>query len=191
MTIDEAIILYEGMAEKNQKIFDTHRIHIVIEGMESDAILEELYNYNAKAIEKRLAAYKKNANDYRQFAEWLKELKLLREQQSSEDAVSRQAVLDLVNSDWEYEGLEAPINCLPSVTPTTSWIPVSEKLPKNHQRVLVTVVNYWDVEVVRVAEYYNQKKIFQIKENNEKWKVGEEGLLAWRPLPEPYEEEKE
>lgn len=33
------------------------------------------------------------------------------------DAVSRQAVLDLINADWKYEGLEIEINSLPSVTP--------------------------------------------------------------------------
>lgn len=65
------------------------------------------------------------------------------------------------------------------------WIPISEKLPEDYQRVLVTVVSCWGIEVVRVAEYSNQKKIFQIKESNDKWKVGEEGLLAWMPLPLP------
>ena len=35
----------------------------------------------------------------------------------SEDCVSRQAVIDLINADWKYEGLELPVNELPSVTP--------------------------------------------------------------------------
>ncbi len=71
------------------------------------------------------------------------------------------------------------------------WIPVSEKLPEDYQRVLVTVVNYDGDKVVRVAVYYDLKNKFKIQENNESWIVGEEGLLAWRPLPEPYQEEKE
>jgi hypothetical protein len=33
------------------------------------------------------------------------------------DCISRQAVLDLINADWKYEGLEIEINSLPSVTP--------------------------------------------------------------------------
>ena len=33
------------------------------------------------------------------------------------DLISRQAVLDLVNADWKYEGLEEPINSLPPVNP--------------------------------------------------------------------------
>ncbi len=67
-----------------------------------------------------------------------------------------------------------------------SWIPVSEKLPEDYQRVLITVVNYHGDNVVRVAEYFKRRKIFQVKENRESWEVGEEGLLAWMSLPEPY-----
>ena len=47
------------------------------------------------------------------------------EQEPCEDAVSRQAVLDLVNADWKYEGLESYIKDLPPVTPqpkTGHWI---------------------------------------------------------------------
>ena len=43
--------------------------------------------------------------------------------------------------------------------------------------------------MVRVAEY--SRRTFKIKENYEQWNVGDKGLLAWRPLPEPYKVEKE
>lgn len=74
--------------------------------------------------------------------------------------------------------------------PQGEWIPVSESLPEECQRVLVTIVNYREDKVVRVSEYYNRegKGVFRIKENNEQWEVGEKGLLAWMPLPEPYKE---
>lgn len=72
--------------------------------------------------------------------------------------------------------------------PQTGWIPVTERLPEDYQRVLVTIVNYAGDKVVRVAEYRNRIMAFQIKENNEKWEVGEKGLLAWMPMPKPYEE---
>lgn len=69
------------------------------------------------------------------------------------------------------------------------WIPVSERLPGEFQRILVTIVNYRGEKVVRVAEYYHSGKgVFRIKENREQWEVGEKGLLAWMPLPEPYKE---
>lgn len=45
---------------------------------------------------------------------------------ASEDCISRQEVLDLINADWKYENLEIEINNLPSVTPqepkTGHWI---------------------------------------------------------------------
>jgi hypothetical protein len=69
------------------------------------------------------------------------------------------------------------------------WISISERLPEDFQRVLVTIVNYNGDKVVRVAEY--SRRTFKIKENYEQWNVGEKGLLAWRPLPEPYKAESE
>lgn len=71
------------------------------------------------------------------------------------------------------------------------WIPVSEELPEDYQRVLITVVRYDGEKNVRVAKYRSKFKTFDCLENHEQWEVGEEGLLAWQPLPEPYQEEKE
>ena len=66
------------------------------------------------------------AKDHRQLAEWLKELKKLREQQTCEDCISRQAVLDQINL-WSKDELlkftnpfyylHKRINSLPSTAP--------------------------------------------------------------------------
>lgn len=73
------------------------------------------------------------------------------------------------------------------------WVPISkempdEKLPEDFQRVLITITNYYGDKVVRVAEYHKLGKRFQVKENTNEWRVGEKGLLAWKPLPEPYKQ---
>ena len=50
-----------------------------------------------------------------------------------DDAISRQAVLDLVNADWKYEGLEESINSLPPVTPQPKmgqWLSCVEEYGK-------------------------------------------------------------
>ena len=52
------------------------------------------------------------------------------EQEPCEDAVSRQEVLDLVNSNWKYKGLKADVESLPSVRPqeqTGKWIDYSDE----------------------------------------------------------------
>ena len=45
-----------------------------------------------------------------------------------DDAISRQAVLNLINADWKYEGLEEDVSSLPPVNPqpkTGHWIKYS------------------------------------------------------------------
>lgn len=86
--------------------------------------------------------------------EFLKIAKEALQQQSCDDCVSRQAVLDLVNADWKYEGLEEPINSLPPVTPqlkTGHWIFVDKA--KEHARC--SKCGYGDVDLVdgRVHDY--------------------------------------
>jgi hypothetical protein len=71
------------------------------------------------------------------------------------------------------------------------WVPISkempeEKLPRNFQRVLITVVNYAGDKVVRDASYLDLGREFRVVGSSNIWEVGEKGLLAWMPLPEPY-----
>jgi hypothetical protein len=78
----------------------------------------------------------------------------------------------------------------------SSWTPISkkmpeEKLPRNFQRVLITVVNYAGDKVVRAASYLDLTREFRVVGSSNIWEVGETGLLAWMPLPEPYKAERE
>lgn len=76
------------------------------------------------------------------------------------------------------------------------WTPISmempdEELPEDFQRVLITVVNYAGDKVVRVASCINPRRMFRVEGSSNLWEVGEKGLLAWMPLPEPYKAESE
>ena len=52
------------------------------------------------------------------------------------------------------------------------WIPVTERLPENGNRVLVCFIN-GHIDIIEFSE------------------VGEKRhILAWMPLPDPYEEER-
>lgn len=114
MTLDEAIKHAEEVAEENEEIYEAHcRI------------------YSKKVVEKYPSPpCKKCAEEHRQLAEWLKELKAYKEQ--SDDAISRQAVLKIIdgwydnNRDTEnIEDLIILITYMSSVTPqqrTGQWI---------------------------------------------------------------------
>ena len=73
MTIDETIKYAEEVAEENQRVVDTSVVF-------DDVTIDELYCDDTEVIEEHLANYQRRAEEYRQFAEWLKELKQLREQ---------------------------------------------------------------------------------------------------------------
>lgn len=115
MTIDEAIKCAEEIAEYNQKVVDTHRFADML-------TIEEIYCDDTEKIEECLAVSQERAEDFRQLAEWLKELKKLKEQQPYEDAISREQALKELNwldleSDYYGEKVEEMLNSLPSVTP--------------------------------------------------------------------------
>ena len=178
MTIEEAIKYAEEVAEKQEKMAKEWHENQV---RKCDLFPFADMDYTNENECKECAA------EHRQLAEWLKDYKRLLEQEPCEDAVSRQVVLDTMQMKMGGKELYKAVYEMPRITPIQKWIPISERLPEDYQRVLVTIVNYAGYKVVRVAEYNSGKKTFQIKENNERWKVGEKGLLAWQQLPDPYE----
>ena len=110
------------------------------------------------------------------------------------DAISRQAVLDLIehyNSDglgsvfYGYEGgvkFADAVNKLPPVKQEQSssenpneWIPVSERLPEEGQSILVTTTNGWYVVAIIRTYFKDMHK----------------DIIAWMPLPEPYKAESD
>lgn len=177
MTLDEAIKHAEEVAEEKEK-----------EAWEAQ--LQEEY--------KTIKSCKVCAKEHRQLANWLKELKLLREQKC-EDAVSRQAVEKIT---WEEPSYTDPFNVLTEVrekvralspvTPQlkTRWIPVSERMPEKDEytdfykcmvaRPYTSRSNTCDICIA----YFDGKRFLS---HNSHGIVS--GVKAWMPLPEPYKEE--
>lgn len=71
MTIDEAIQRENKIAEENQKIVDTQIVF-------DDVSISELYCDDTEIIEEHLSNYRKCAEYHEQLAEWLEELKALK-----------------------------------------------------------------------------------------------------------------
>ena len=66
------------------------------------------------------------------------------------------------------------------------WIPVSEALPKDMDRLLATIVRSDGSKRVRSGHYY--KGLFMM-DNGDTWNETDKEILAWMPLVEPWEGE--
>lgn len=64
----------------------------------------------------------------------------------------------------------------------SDWIKTSDKLPEEHQRVLVTLVDSW----IDTAEFCGRYYMI-----SGEYYYGLSEILAWQPLPDPYREENE
>ena len=126
----------------------------------------------------------KCAEDHKQIAEWLKELKQLKEQEPREDCVSREFMYKLgatcIATRDKNNKLIAlgTIENLPPVTPTQKWILVSEKLPEEETDVLVRNEN-GDKEIARGS--YSTEMQDEFIWCTSGWKFGK--VIAWMPLP--------
>ena len=113
------------------------------------------------------------------------------------DAISRQAVIDSLHSKfadgfdsdrwWNSMSVLYAINKVPSVSTekTGRWIPVSERLPKEYDLVLVTE-KYGFVDTAHFAHNDLTEMDEWIAADDETFDV-----IAWMPLPQPYKAESE
>lgn len=71
MTLDEAIKYAEEVTEENQRVVDTGIVF-------DDVTIGMLYCDDTEVIEEHLANYQRCADEHKQLAEWLKELKVFK-----------------------------------------------------------------------------------------------------------------
>ena len=98
---------------------------------------------------------------------------------------------DVLNVLCEKEAIKKAVyERLKQAPSTYEWIPCSERLPEEGERILVTAA----LEHVMVAHY--GKMFFEKERGNVFYLAGEDGdaditdvVVAWMPLPEPYREE--
>ena len=133
MTLDEAIRHAEKTAEEYQRVVDTGIVF-------DDVTIDMMYCDDTEVIEEHLANYRRRAEEHRQLAKWLKDYKRLKEQESCEDAISRQAVLEGKVIHQSCDGIEiinsyaVPVEYieqLSSIQPqpkTEHWIHHKEKM---------------------------------------------------------------
>ena len=63
------------------------------------------------------------------------------------------------------------------------WILVKDGLPEKYERVLVTIRRPGKESVVRSSTFYGDG--FN-NDNGDYWRLKENRIAAWMPLPEPY-----
>jgi hypothetical protein len=79
------------------------------------------------------------------------------------------------------------IEALPSAEPERKWIPVSEALPKDMDRLLATIVRSDGTKRVRSGNYYKE---YFMMDNGDTWNATDKEVLAWMPLPEAWRGEE-
>ena len=73
----------------------------------------------------------------------------------------------------------------PTIELKHEWIPCSERLPEHSKRYLVSVLDGIDRRTT-VAPYLPRSRTWSLTGRMAYWKV-----IAWMPLPAPYEERRE
>lgn len=100
------------------------------------------------------------------------------------DLIEMSCVLDTIENYGTLDGYSDKVELMETIKklPSVRWIPVTERLPGAYQHVLRTVKRLgWDGEKGYVT--YLDVDIGTYNTNDG-------SIVAWMPLPEPYEVER-
>ena len=103
------------------------------------------------------------------------------------DLISRQAAIDAIEKESQVDGAYGYMDTksiidlledLPSAQPERRWIPVTERLPENFERVIVWMSwGGFSMMDFQMGRFYPLNSVNP---------VPDEAVTAWMPLPEPY-----
>lgn len=95
------------------------------------------------------------------------------------DLISRQDAIDAIKYWWTYGGWQRLYDEVSNLPSAQQWIPCSERLPLDHDSVLITDYDYW------IDIGYHDGQTWHYSEA-----VGTPQVIAWMPLPDPYKGEE-
>lgn len=115
-------------------------------------------------------------------------------EQADGDTISRQAAIDFIDTGhlcnpneprWSDNEIVNFLKSIPSAQSEQRWIPCSERLPEeNMTRTLTTIHTPHKGTNVRSGRFCNG---MFFNDNGDCWKATDKEVIAWMPLPEPYQ----
>ena len=114
--------------------------------------------------------------------------------------IDADALKEKLKGTLRYFDIVADIDAAPTIKQEQRWIPCGERMPKKNDAYLVSLARKAHVErlgyefdnvVVRKMLYYDGR--WDYSTYSPEWlnDVLEEKVIAWKPLPKPYKEDKE
>ena len=104
------------------------------------------------------------------------------------DMISKRAVLDILYLDPGIDEIrEKMIKELPSAQPEPHWIPVSERLPESKAAYYIVTLESRDRICVLPNDIDIARWDYDRRKGKDSWHwCKERKVIAWMPLPEPY-----
>lgn len=112
-----------------------------------------------------------------------------------DELIRRQAMKNMITNHWSdfsnainYRTALACVDAVPTFTPTQPephWIPVTERLPNRDELVLVTYKITGRIHLCKYLDDGSENSWWSYINDSCAWN---NMILAWMPLPEPYNE---